>query len=71
MKVTVNVTPMRAIGWVGVVFFAAMFLLSIIAWDLPITTRLAGLIFFPLFLLMMIFLIIGVGPITMDDVAIS
>jgi hypothetical protein len=50
-KPTVNLTFMRAIGSVGVVFFAAMILLSIIARDLPIATRLAGLIFFPLFLM--------------------
>lgn len=50
-KPSVNLTFMGAIGWVGVVFFAAMILLSIIARDLPIVTRLAGLIFFPLFLM--------------------
>jgi hypothetical protein len=71
MEITVDVTPMRAIGWIGVLFFAGMLLLSVVAPDLPIATRLTGLIFFPLFLLMMIFLIIGVGPITMDDTAVS
>jgi hypothetical protein len=48
-----------------------MFLLSVIAPDLPIATRFAGLIFFPLFFMMMVFVLIGVGPITMDDNAIS
>lgn len=51
MKLIVHVALMRAIGWVGVVFFAAMIPLSIIARYLPIATRLAGLIFFPLFLM--------------------
>ena len=44
MKVTVKVTPVRAIGWLGVLFTVAMILLSVIVQDLPSSTRLGALV---------------------------
>ena len=38
-----KVTPVRAIGWLGVLFTVAMILLSVIVQDLPSSTRLAAL----------------------------